>query len=339
MENKNILIFGGTGSLGNKLIQRHIKKNKINNYSRDECKHWKLEMKFKNYKKNLTNTIGDIRDKNRVKTAIKSIDPDIIIIASALKHIDRCEFASTECINTNIIGIQNILDSLSELDNLKCETVIFISTDKACSPVNLYGMCKAVSEKIVVEKAKESKKIKYNIVRYGNVLNSRGSIIPFLHNIGKNDDYKSFTLTDERMTRFIMTLEESCELIEYTIINGKNGEVIIPTIKSMKVLDIFNIFSEFYNKPIEIIGLRSGEKLYESLINGTQHLLTYKNDNYYHIKPSYEKGLLNKKQNDINSNLNLLTKEKLKILLIDLNLIEEQNNNDPNFAATHKLGC
>jgi UDP-N-acetylglucosamine 4,6-dehydratase/5-epimerase len=340
MMNKKILIFGGTGSLGNKLIERHVKNNKIINFSRDECKHWKLEQKFINYINKIENIIGDIRSKKRVKETIKLINPDIIIIASALKHIDRCEYASSECINTNIIGIQNILDAISELDNLNCKNVVFISTDKACSPVNLYGMCKAISEKMIIEKAKNAKNIKYNIVRYGNVLNSRGSIIPFLHNLGKNKKNSHFTLTDERMTRFIMTLEESCKLIEYTIENGQNGEVIIPSIKSMKVKDMFEIFSEIYKKPIKITGLRPGEKLYESLINGTQHLCTYINNDYFHIQPTFYKKLLNKEQKDINSNFNLLSKEKLKKLLLDLNLIEEQKKNDENFVATaYELGC
>ena len=150
MEKKTIFFFGGSGSLGNEFITNYGKTNKIINFSRDECKHWKMEMKYNN----ITNIIGDIRNKDRVKQSIKNINPDIIIIASALKHIDRCEYASTECIATNITGIKNILNSINELDNLSCETVVFISTDKACSPVNLYGICKAAAEKIVIECAK-----------------------------------------------------------------------------------------------------------------------------------------------------------------------------------------
>lgn len=341
MIKKRILFFGATGSLGNNFIDRHIEDNTIFNFSRDECKHWKLEQRLKsNNNSNLKNIIGDIRDKKRVKESIKLVDPDIIIIASALKHIERCEYATYECINTNIIGTQNILDSIDELYNLKCESVVFISTDKACSPVNLYGMAKGISEKLILEKAKKAKYIKYNIVRYGNVLNSRGSIIPFLHNMGKDDKAIEFTLTDERMTRFIMTLDESCELIEYTIKFGKNGEVIIPTIKSMRVKDLFEIFSDIYKKPIRIVGLRPGEKLYESLINGTQYLSTYQNDNYYHIQPPYKKELLNQEQRDINSNFNLLTKETLKKLLIEKKLIDalgEDKNNKKNPTADNEL--
>ena len=315
MNKKTILFFGGSGSLGNEFISNYGKRNKLINFSRDECKHWKMEMKYNN----ITNIIGNIRNKDRVKESIKNVNPHIIIIASALKHIDRCEYASTECIAT---GIKNILNSINELDNLSCETVVFISTDKACSPVNLYGICKAAAEKMMIECAKNSNSIKYVNVRYGNVLNSRGSIIPFLHNQGEDSNRSHFTLTDNRMTRFIMTLKESCNLIEYAILNGNNGETIIPTIKSMYIKDIFEIFSDLYQKPIKIVGLRPGEKLYESLINGTQHLLTYTKNKYYHISPPYNKELLNTDQRDINSNYNLLTKQELKELLINLQLID-----------------
>ena len=146
--------------------------------------------------------------------------------------------------------------------------------------------------------------------------------------MGKDTNKNYFTLTDERMTRFIMSLKDSCNLIEYAILYGNNGETIIPTIKSMYIKDIFEIFSELYKKPIKIVGLRAGEKLYESLINGTQHLLTYKKNGYYHIAPSYKKELLNTDQIDINSNFNLLTKQDLKELLINLQLIDVPTDND-----------
>ena len=324
MKNKTILFFGATGSLGNEFIKRNINDNIIVNFSRDECKHWKLELKFKKHKDNIKNIMGDIRDKNRVKKYIKIIKPNIIIIASALKHIERCEYATSECINTNLIGIKNVLDSIEELEDIiKCESVIFISTDKACSPVNLYGMCKAISEKMVIEKSLTSKFIKYNIVRYGNVLNSRGSIIPLLHHMGNSKDYNNFTLTDKRMTRFIMTLESSCKLIEYAIINGENGEIIIPQIKSMKILDLFEIFSELYSKNIVVKGIRPGEKLYELLINGTEYMLTYIKNNYYHILPNYLNKICSDEQLNISSNDNIISKNKLKEYLENLKLLSK----------------
>ena len=318
MNNKKILFFGGTGSLGNEFIKRNIKNNTIVNFSRDECKHWKLEMKFK-----VKNILGDIRDKNRVKESIKNVNPNIIIIASALKHIDRVEYAISESLKTNINGIQNILDSIDELNLDKLETVILVSTDKACSPINVYGMCKAIAEKMIIEKAFYSKGIKYTNVRYGNVLNSRGSIIPFLHSIGCKKD-SIYTLTDKRMTRFIMTLEESCKLIEYAIEYANNGEIIIPQIRSMYIKDLFEIFAEIYKKDIKITGLRPGEKIYESLINGSQYIMSYEKNNYFHILPNYKKELLNNEQKDINSTQNLISKSELKKYLIELNLLDKK---------------
>lgn len=319
MENNTILFFGGTGSLGYNFISKNINNNTIYNYSRDECKHWNIEKKFPKLK----NIIGDIRDKEKVKYALNLIKPNIIIIASAMKHVDKCEYDTGECIKTNILGVQNIINSIIELENsIAFKNVIFISTDKACSPVNTYGMCKAISEKMISEAAYKSNNIKYNIVRYGNVLNSRGSIIPLLHSLGKNEDVKELTLTDVRMTRFIMTLDESCKLIEYAIEHGNNGETIVPEIISMYVKDLFEIFSELYNKKTLVTKLRSGEKLYESLINGTQYQLQYKKNGYYHIIPNFDGKLLTQEQVDLNSNMNIISKECLQDKLLKMGCLD-----------------
>ena len=152
--NKIFLIFGGSGSLGNALIERYIKNNIIFIYSRDENKHWSINLKYNN--PNLNFIIGDIRDFDKVKQSLIRINPHIIIIAAALKHIDKCEFESNETINTNLIGTQNIVNNIENLNNIlkNLETTCFISTDKACSAVNIYGMTKAISESLIVEKAK-----------------------------------------------------------------------------------------------------------------------------------------------------------------------------------------
>ena len=314
LESETFLFFGGTGSLGYKFIERNVAKNKIVNFSRDECKHWHLELKHDS----VLNIIGDVRDKSRVRYAIKATSPTIVIIASAMKHVDRCEFATSECIATNVIGIKNILEAIEEHSgNIKC--AVFVSTDKACSPVNAYGMSKALSEKMVVEHSTRNLGVKYNIVRYGNVLNSRGSIIPLLHHVG-SDPNAHYMLTDSRMTRFIMTLTQSCELIEYAIKTGKNGETIVPTILSMRLVDLFEIFSELYGKEVTVGNLRPGEKLYESLINGTQYMVTYKQNGYYHIVTN-NSDLLVTEQVDLNSNLNVISKEKLKSYLTKQNLL------------------
>lgn len=322
--NKIILIFGGTGSLGNELNDRYLNNNIIYNFSRDENKHWKMKIKYNNHK-NLNFIIGNVNEKTRVKEIINRINPNIIIIASAMKHIDICELNINESINTNLIGTKNIIDSVEELqENLNnLETVLFISSDKACNPINSYGMCKALSENLIIEKAYYLKKYKFLNIRYGNVLNSNGSIIPILDIMGKNDNYKSFKLTNENMTRFIMTLESSVNLIEYAILYGNSGDTIISELKSMKIKDLIELFAEKYNKNIEIIGLRNNEKLLENLINESQSARIIKKDKYIHIKSvlEFNDKIDIKDLKEYNSNINNLSKEELKKYLIELNLL------------------
>jgi len=323
IDNKKIIIFGGTGSLGNALVDKYLSNNEIYLYSRDESKHWKISLD-RNHPKNLHFVIGDIRDKNKVCQTMIRINPDIIIIAAAMKHIDKCEFETNESIETNLIGTKNILDGIEThkllLTNLKA--TCFVSTDKACSPVNVYGMCKAISETLIIEKAKYIKDFKFVAVRYGNVLNSRGSIIPMLHTIGENKDIKEFKLTDERMTRFVMTLEQSVDLIEHALLHAESGDIVIPKLISLNVKDLLDIFSEIYNKPVIMSGLRPGEKLLESLINETQSArLKFHKDGWMYIKPTYSKIEFNINVRDYNSTINPLNKNELKEYLKNLNLI------------------
>lgn len=169
LTNQTILIIGGSGSLGNQLIQTYLGANQIINYSRDENKHWSMDLKYASAGgKNLKHVIGDIRDATKIKQTLLRHRPTIIIIAAALKHIDRCEYEINESINTNIIGIQNVLDAVeTNLDVLcpRLHTICFISTDKACSPVNVYGMCKSICEGLMVEKAKYIDRVKFVSVR------------------------------------------------------------------------------------------------------------------------------------------------------------------------------
>ena len=186
--NKTILIFGGTGSLGYELVKRYIDNNIIYNYSRDECKHWKMKLDF-NYNKNLNFIIGDVINRDKIEESLLRIKPHIIIIASAMKHIDQCEYNTDQSLNTNLLGVKNILDLVEKHQTLldgTLQTVLFVSSDKACSPINVYGMCKALSETLIIEKAKYILDKKFVVVRYGNVLNSNGSIIPILHSIVTN---------------------------------------------------------------------------------------------------------------------------------------------------------
>jgi nucleoside-diphosphate-sugar epimerase len=322
---KKILLFGGTGSLGYEIVKRYINNNVIHNYSRDECKHWKMKLDF-NHDKNLHFIIGDVINKNMVEQTINRTKPNIIIIASAMKHIDQCEYNSEQSLNTNLLGIKYILDTVEKYQNDLngiLETVLFVSSDKACSPINIYGLCKALSESLIVEKSHYVNNFKFVNVRYGNVLNSRGSIIPLLHTIGNDDTKQHFTLTNENMTRFVMTLEQSVDLIEHAIINGETGDIVIPKLISMKVCDLIELFSEKYKKPIKIIGIKPGEKLLESLINTSQSARIKIFDNYTHIKSSYTfKEEINECELiDYNSTINPLTKNELKIYLESLNLI------------------
>ena len=325
ISNKTILIFGGSGSLGNQIIKRYLSNNVLVNYSRDECKHWEMRLAYHN-NPNLKFIIGDIRDKQRVKWAIRQEKPNIIIIASAMKHIDQCEFATHECIETNLNGIKNVLDSIDEETkefSKFLETVCFISTDKACSPVNVYGMAKAISESLVVEKSFYNKNFKFVSVRYGNVLNSRGSIIPILHEMGSDPLIKEFKLTHIDMTRFVMTLDESVNLIDHAILNGDSGDIVIPKLISMKVKDLIEIFCEIYKKKYVITGLRPGEKMLESLINETQSMRITQDDlGYIFIKPTYLGKIFNNNPKDYNSTLNPLSKEELLRYLIKLELIK-----------------
>lgn len=324
ISNKIILIFGGTGSLGNKLNERYLDNNTIYNFSRDEHKHWKMRLKFKNHN-NLKFIIGNVSDRIRVKESIKRVKPDIIIIACAMKHIEQCEVNTNESLNTNMLGTKYILDSIEDnintLSNLN--TVLFVSSDKACSPINNYGMAKALSETFLVEKANFVKNIKFVNVRYGNVLNSNGSIIPRLHAMGKDDNYKEFCLTHEQMTRFVMTLDQSVDLIEYAILNGESGDTVISELVSLKVVDLIELFSEKYNKPIKITGLRPGEKLLESLINESQSGRIKKVGKYTHIKSvfDYKEPIDATNLKDYNSTINPLTKQELKDYLIKLQLL------------------
>jgi UDP-N-acetylglucosamine 4,6-dehydratase len=325
INNKKILFFGGTGSLGYEFIKRYIKNNIIYNFSRDECKHWKMKLDFNN-NENLKFIIGDIINKNKIEETLLRIKPNIIIIASAMKHIEQCEYNTEQSLNTNLLGVKNILDliEIHKLDlNESLETVLFVSSDKACSPINVYGMCKALSEALIVEKSHYVKEFKFVNIRYGNVLNSRGSIIPLLHEIGKDFNKKYFTLTDENMTRFVMTLEQSVDLIEHTIINGESGDTVIPKLISMNVKHLLEIFSEIYNKPIKIIGIKPGEKLLESLINISQSARVKKHNDYSHIKSqfNFSENIDIKNLQDYNSTINPLTKEELKEYLIYLNLL------------------
>jgi UDP-N-acetylglucosamine 4,6-dehydratase len=323
LTNKRIMIIGGSGSLGTTLIRRLIDSNNILVYSRDESKHWALKNKFNN--RNLAFTVGDIRDKQRLRQSILRYRPNIIIIAAALKHVDVCELAPSESIQTNIDGPKNVADIIEE-EYLVCrlfvQSVLMVSTDKACSPINVYGMSKAIAERVVLEKARELSDIKFCAVRYGNVLESRGSIIPlFLYQAKNNID---LTITHPDMTRFLMTLDQSVDLILNCIMNAKSGELFVPRLPSMKIIDLANIFAEKYNVNVKLIGMRSGEKMHESMINPTESLKTLDMGKHFVIRPAYETTIHNDMPYDFNSELTCMTKQELCDYLTELGYLDRE---------------
>jgi len=280
---RKIIVFGGTGSLGKTLIKRLAIDNEVAVFSRDEEKHWTIKNQYKGY--NVRFFVGDIRDYSRVLDVIDTYRPDDIIIASALKQVDTCELSPGESIKTNIIGIQNVVDAVenSKHDNMR---VCMVSTDKACSPVNVYGMCKAIAERVVLSRSLHSNKnVKFVATRYGNVLESRGSIIPLFKYQALNSD--CLTVTHPDMTRFVMTLDESVDLIMHALEKGETGQTWIPKLNSMKISDLAEIFSTRYSKDVKIIGIRPGEKLHEALISHAESIRAVDVGDRYYLDPSH----------------------------------------------------
>lgn len=272
---ERILIFGGSGSLGETTIQRWNESNHIINVSRDEEKQWNLRNKIGN---KISQIIGDISIQQDVDHAILTTKPTIICIFACLKHIDNCEKFPQKSISINANGISNVYHTLIRYSNT-VHTVLFVSTDKACLPITTYGCSKAIAEFFL--QSIPFTGIKWVGVRYGNVLNSSGSIIPLLKKLSTKKE--PLTLTHSEMTRFIMTLEQSVNLIEHAIVNAQHNEIIVPEICSMRIKDLFEIFEELYNKTTVITGLRCKEKIHEDLLSVSEAKTTYKDGKYYHI--------------------------------------------------------
>lgn len=293
------LIFGGTGSLGRKLIERLLPNEDVAVYSRDEAKHWTIRNEMAVFIERclpwkLEFFVGDVRDLRRVQDVIRQYQPDTVIIAAALKQVDTCELSPNESVLTNLVGTQNVIDAVNTPPNM-VKNVLFVSTDKACAPVNVYGMCKAISERVVTSQARTGyENVKYLAVRYGNVLESRGSIIPLFKHQGEHGEF--LTVTDPEMTRYVMTLDDSVTLIQKALKHGKTGETWIPVLPSMKIGHLADIFSKRYNKPVKIIGLRPGEKRDEDLINESESVrmrnfvLEDGVKKYFVLGPAFEPG-------------------------------------------------
>ncbi|MCT7650484.1 UDP-N-acetylglucosamine 4,6-dehydratase (inverting) [Aliarcobacter butzleri] len=292
---KNILITGGTGSFGKKYTKILLEKytpNKIIIYSRDELKQYEMAQEYND--RCMRYFIGDVRDEARLKKATK--DVDFIIHAAALKHVPIAEYNPMECIKTNINGAQNVIDAALENGVSK---VIALSTDKAANPVNLYGATKLASDKLFVaaNNLVGTQDTKFSVVRYGNVVGSRGSVVPFFKKL-INEGVKELPITDEKMTRFFITLEDGVNFVLKNFERMQGGEIFIPKIPSMKIVDMAKAIAP--NLPHQIIGIRPGEKLHEIMCPADDSHLTLEFEDHYVIKPTihfttrmdYQKNLL-----------------------------------------------
>ncbi len=279
-KNKMVLVTGGTGSFGKKFIEILLKEYPIKRlvvYSRDELKQEEMRTMYGFQDKRLRFFIGDVRDKNRLDRALVNID--IVIHAAALKQVPACEYNPIEAIRTNINGAENIINAAIDKSVQK---VITLSSDKAVSPINLYGATKLVAEKLFIQGNNYSSVdgTKLSCVRYGNVVGSRGSVIPLFLHQKKND---TITITDTRMSRFWLTLEQGARFVIRCVEQMNGGEIFIPKTPSMKITDLAKVIAP--DSKIKIIGIRPGEKLYETLISENEAPNTYEFNDMYVIRP------------------------------------------------------
>tara|TARA_B100001175_G_C19503094_1_gene639285 strand:+ start:394 stop:1404 length:1011 start_codon:yes stop_codon:yes gene_type:complete len=282
-KNKIILVTGGTGSFGKKIIKKILKSynpKKVIIYSRDELKQYNLQKELSKFKKKLRFFIGDVRDLPRLKKSLHNVN--FVIHAAALKHVPVAEYNPFEAVKTNILGTQNVVDASIETG---VEKVISLSTDKASSPVNLYGATKLTADKLIVagNYHKGSLATKFSVVRYGNVLGSRGSIVPYLLGFKKNG---VFPITNDEMTRFSITLDHGINFVLDCLKNMWGGEIFVPKIPSYKLTDLIKALSQ--NMKTKVIGIRAGEKIHEEMISINESINTLEFKNNYVICPNSE---------------------------------------------------
>lgn len=283
LNNNSVLITGGTGSFGKKfvatILNNYPQVRRLVIFSRDEMKQFEMAQEFspQDYPQ-LRYFIGDVRDKDRLLKAMRDID--IVIHAAALKHVPIAEYNPFECIKTNVLGAQNVIDACLETDVQK---VVALSTDKAAAPINLYGATKLCSDKLFVaaNNMKGKRDIKFSVVRYGNVFCSRGSVVPFFL---KKKAEGTIPITDKRMTRFNITLKDGVQLVLDALDKMWGGEIFVPKIPSYKILDVAKAVAPECS--IEYVGIRPGEKIHEEMITQTDSLNSVEFDDYYVILPS-----------------------------------------------------
>jgi len=284
LKGKTILITGGTGSFGKMftklILERHPQIKKLIIFSRDEQKHFQMAQGFPEQKyPAIRYFIGDVRDKARLTRAFEGVD--IVIHAAAMKHVHLAEYNPMECVKTNINGAENVIHAALETGVSK---VVALSTDKAAAPINLYGATKLASDKLFIaaNNIKGKRDIRFSVVRYGNVMGSNGSVMPFFLTKKKNGE-KFLPITDDQMTRFNISLEDGCEMVFYAIEQAWGGEIFVPKIPSYKITDVATAIAPELEQ--KIVGIRPGEKLHEEMITSSDSYNTVDIGKYYAILP------------------------------------------------------
>lgn len=325
-----ILVTGGTGSFG-KAFTRHVLKKYPNIkrlviFSRDELKQWEMQNEFPSHLyPQLRFFLGDVRDQDRLKRALNGIDT--VIHAAALKQVPAAEYNPIEFINTNVLGAENVVQACLDSD---VERVVALSTDKAAAPINLYGATKLCSDKLFVaaNNVRGRPNLRFSVVRYGNVMGSRGSVIPFFLAKAKEGE---LPITDSQMTRFNISLQEGVEMVIWALMNAKGGELFVPKIPSYRITDLAEAIGPSCKKPI--VGIRPGEKIHEEMITQADSFSTYDLGPYYAILPHHyvesDRDLpisLVKPGFSYNSGTNpdFLTIQQIRMLIV--------NHIDPEFA-------
>lgn len=281
--NKSILITGGTGSFGKnfvRLVLKRFKPKKVIIYSRDEQKQFEMFQEFKKFESSLRYFIGDVRDHQRLKLAMNGVD--YVVHAAAMKHVPAAEYNPQECIKTNVLGAENVINASIEC---KVKKVIALSTDKAANPINLYGATKLAADKLFISANNLVGKgvTKFSVVRYGNVIGSRGSVLPFFSNLLKNKQ-KFLPITDKRMTRFWISLDEGVNFVFQSFRIMLGGEIFVPKIPSIRIIDLAKALNP--KILLKIVGIRPGEKIHELLSVKDESRNTYELKNFYFILPS-----------------------------------------------------
>jgi len=315
MKNKKILILGGTGALGKTLAKRYCDDNDIVIFSRDEHKHVNMKRDFPD----VVYQIGDIKDKDSLLQVLNEHMPQVVINAAALKHVPVCEHNPYESVKTNIIGHRNLIDCIG-VSNHQIETLMFISTDKACKPINVYGMCKAISERLYIDFANKQNKIKVALCRYGNVLESTGSVIPFFKKLLEAGE-RSLPITDASMTRFFVTLEESVDLIEWACAHKEShGNIVVPKLPSLRITDMAKELAKHYGineVALKSVGIRPGEKLHEEMISFEESLRSLEYDKYFVIT----NNIINKEGSAFSSESVVLPPSEVNSFLVEKGVV------------------